>query len=254
MLLRSYGCRSRARTSSRLLVFPCCAYARRSALAEFLARLEAEHGDPVAAFDHLTLAIRNYHNSDNTTTIRIPLAIVVCKETGCGRQAHSPGWCTTHYRRWRSGQAMDAPIRRCARRVRPKRKRPFERITPMTSRIQPSQTATVPAQAALEPPEAADTREAAGCRLPRTGRRRRRGGRTVAEADDHAPQRRYHRRRIRCCQEAAPRHLTPTLANSQRPQLSGARRAIAELGAAQSVETLRCLISQVSPSGTKVSR
>jgi hypothetical protein len=27
-----------------------------SALAEFLARLEAEHGDPVAALDHLTLA------------------------------------------------------------------------------------------------------------------------------------------------------------------------------------------------------
>ena len=45
-----------------------------SALAEFLARLEAEHGDPVAAFDHLTLAIRNYHNSDATTTIRAPLA------------------------------------------------------------------------------------------------------------------------------------------------------------------------------------
>ncbi len=27
MLLRSYGCRLRARTSSRLLIFPCCAYA-----------------------------------------------------------------------------------------------------------------------------------------------------------------------------------------------------------------------------------
>jgi hypothetical protein len=31
-------------------------------------------------------------------------------------------------------------------------------------------------------------------------------------------------------------------------------RAIAESGAAQSVDTLRCLIRQVSPSGTKVSR
>jgi hypothetical protein len=31
-------------------------------------------------------------------------------------------------------------------------------------------------------------------------------------------------------------------------------RAIAELGAAQSVDTLRCLISHVLPSGTKVSR
>ena len=29
---------------------------------------------PLSAFDHLTLAIRNYHNSGNTTTIRIPLA------------------------------------------------------------------------------------------------------------------------------------------------------------------------------------
>jgi hypothetical protein len=45
-----------------------------SAQAEFLARLEAEHGGTVSAFDHLTLAIRNYHNSGNTTTIRIPLA------------------------------------------------------------------------------------------------------------------------------------------------------------------------------------
>lgn len=37
-------------------------------------------------------------------------------------------------------------------------------------------------------------------------------------------------------------------------QQSGGRRAIVELGAAQSVDTLRCLISHVSPSGTKVSR
>ena len=48
--------------------------AQASALAQVLAHLEAEHGDPVAAFDHLTLAIRNYHNSGNTTTIRTPLA------------------------------------------------------------------------------------------------------------------------------------------------------------------------------------
>ena len=74
MLLRSYGCRLRARTSSRLLAFRAAPTPGASALAEFLARLEAEHGDPVAAFDHLTLAIRNYHNSDNTTTIRAPLA------------------------------------------------------------------------------------------------------------------------------------------------------------------------------------
>jgi hypothetical protein len=37
-------------------------------------QLEAEQGGTVSAFDHLTLAIRNYHNSGNTTTVRIPLA------------------------------------------------------------------------------------------------------------------------------------------------------------------------------------
>ncbi len=47
-----------------------------SLLASFLARLEAEHGDPVAALDHLTLAIRNYHNAGDTTTIRGPLAVL----------------------------------------------------------------------------------------------------------------------------------------------------------------------------------
>ena len=48
--------------------------ANASALAEFLAILEAEHGDTLAAFDHLTLSIRNYHNAGDTTTIRVPLA------------------------------------------------------------------------------------------------------------------------------------------------------------------------------------
>jgi ABC-type multidrug transport system fused ATPase/permease subunit len=56
-----------------------------SALAEFLARLEAEHGDPVAAFDHLTLAIRNYHNAGDTTTIRVPLAVLAALFDRLGR-------------------------------------------------------------------------------------------------------------------------------------------------------------------------
>jgi predicted ATPase/class 3 adenylate cyclase len=43
-------------------------------LAANLARLEAEHGDPLAALDHVTLAIRNYHDSGSTTTIRALLA------------------------------------------------------------------------------------------------------------------------------------------------------------------------------------
>ena len=47
-----------------------------SILANTLARFEAEHGDPLAAFDHLTLGIRGYHNAGDTTTIRVPLAIL----------------------------------------------------------------------------------------------------------------------------------------------------------------------------------
>jgi hypothetical protein len=46
---------------------------------------------------------------------------VRCKKIRCPRRAHSRGYCTTHYRRWRSGQSMDAPIRRYRR----KRKKPF---------------------------------------------------------------------------------------------------------------------------------
>jgi hypothetical protein len=40
--------------------------------ALILARLEAEHGDTASAFDHVTLAIRNFHDAGNTTTIRTP--------------------------------------------------------------------------------------------------------------------------------------------------------------------------------------
>ena len=47
-----------------------------SILANSLGRLEAEHGDTASAFDHLTLAIRNYHNAGDTTTIRVPLAVL----------------------------------------------------------------------------------------------------------------------------------------------------------------------------------
>jgi hypothetical protein len=47
-----------------------------SALAPFLARFAAEQGGTVAAFDHLTLAIRNYHNAGETGSIRVPLAVL----------------------------------------------------------------------------------------------------------------------------------------------------------------------------------
>ena len=56
-----------------------------STLAPFLALLEAEHGDTVSAFDHLTLAIRNYHNAGDTTTFRIPLAVLAVLFDRLGR-------------------------------------------------------------------------------------------------------------------------------------------------------------------------
>ena len=60
-----------------------------SALAVFLARLEAEHGGTVSAFDHLTLATRNYHNSGDTTTIRTPLAVLAVLFDRVGRYESS---------------------------------------------------------------------------------------------------------------------------------------------------------------------
>ena len=48
--------------------------ATQSFLANTLARLEAKHADTASAFDHLTLAIRNYHDSGSTIMIRTALA------------------------------------------------------------------------------------------------------------------------------------------------------------------------------------
>ena len=45
-----------------------------SLLATALSRLEAEHGDPLAALDHITLAIRNFDDSGNVAYIRSALA------------------------------------------------------------------------------------------------------------------------------------------------------------------------------------
>jgi predicted ATPase/class 3 adenylate cyclase len=56
-----------------------------SVLANFLGRLEAEHGDTASAFDHLTLAIRNYHNAGDTTPIRNPLAVLAVLFDRLGR-------------------------------------------------------------------------------------------------------------------------------------------------------------------------
>ncbi len=56
-----------------------------SILANGLALLEAEHGDTLAAFDHLTLAIRNFHNAGDTTAIRVPLAVLAALFDRLGR-------------------------------------------------------------------------------------------------------------------------------------------------------------------------
>jgi predicted ATPase len=56
-----------------------------SLLANSLAQLEAEHGDTVSALDHLALAIRNYHNSGDTMTIRVPLASLAALFDRIGR-------------------------------------------------------------------------------------------------------------------------------------------------------------------------
>jgi hypothetical protein len=56
-----------------------------SHLANVLGRLEARHGDPVAALDHLALAICNYHDSGNTTVVTVPIAALVALLDRIGR-------------------------------------------------------------------------------------------------------------------------------------------------------------------------
>jgi predicted ATPase len=59
-----------------------------SQLAMHSGRLEALHGDSASAFDHLALAIRNYHDSGNATMMRTPLAILAALLDRLGR--HEP--------------------------------------------------------------------------------------------------------------------------------------------------------------------
>jgi hypothetical protein len=56
-----------------------------SALALSLSSLEAAHGDPLAAFDYVTVATRNYHDSGSTTMIRAPLAVLAALFDRLGR-------------------------------------------------------------------------------------------------------------------------------------------------------------------------
>ena len=54
-------------------------------LVAALARLESEHGDPLAAFEYLTVGIHTYHDSGNVTTIRTVLAILAAHFDRLGR-------------------------------------------------------------------------------------------------------------------------------------------------------------------------
>jgi predicted ATPase len=56
-----------------------------SQLATGLSRLEAEHGDPLAALDHITLAIRNFYDFGNVGLIRSALATLAVVLNRLGR-------------------------------------------------------------------------------------------------------------------------------------------------------------------------
>ena len=56
-----------------------------SHLAMVLSRLEAERGDPLAALDHITLAIRNFYDSGNVALIRSALATLAVVLDRLGR-------------------------------------------------------------------------------------------------------------------------------------------------------------------------
>ncbi|WP_231995785.1 adenylate/guanylate cyclase domain-containing protein [Mycobacterium sp. 852002-51163_SCH5372311] len=55
-------------------------------LANLLGRLEARYGDPLTALDYLALAIRNYHDSGNTTIMRVPLVVLAALLDRLGRE------------------------------------------------------------------------------------------------------------------------------------------------------------------------
>jgi predicted ATPase len=59
-----------------------------SHMANVLGRLEARYGDPLAAMEHLSLAIQNYHDSGNFAVIRVPLATLAALLHRLGR--HEP--------------------------------------------------------------------------------------------------------------------------------------------------------------------
>jgi predicted ATPase/class 3 adenylate cyclase len=56
-----------------------------SNLLAMLCRLEADHGEPAAAFDYSCAAIGRYHDSGNITMMRIPLAVAAALSDRFGR-------------------------------------------------------------------------------------------------------------------------------------------------------------------------
>ena len=54
-------------------------------LAAGLSSFEAKYGDPKTAFDYVTVAIRNYHESGNTSMICIPLVVLAALFDRLGR-------------------------------------------------------------------------------------------------------------------------------------------------------------------------
>jgi predicted ATPase len=54
-------------------------------LAANMARVEAKHGEPLAALEYVSLAIRNYHDSGDIATMRNPLAILCALFERLGR-------------------------------------------------------------------------------------------------------------------------------------------------------------------------
>ena len=66
--------------------------ASQSLAAGTLCHYEAEHGDPLAAFDHFTVAIGNHHDSGNTYLIRVPLGYS-CRVFRPARTLRAGGHC-----------------------------------------------------------------------------------------------------------------------------------------------------------------
>jgi len=54
-------------------------------LAAGLSSFEAKYGDPATAFDYVTVAIRSYHESGNTSMIGIPLVVLAALFDRLGR-------------------------------------------------------------------------------------------------------------------------------------------------------------------------